>query len=506
VIYVPTGSGKEHQTLFSYDDRHRLTGITQQLCTISSGHSCSSTVPTGSDTYVYDDNDNWTRVNESNGSSSLDRYYCYDALEQLITTRSATGCSSGLLETYAYDDSGNRTAAPSASFTYDGEGQLATCSPSCGASHDTAGRISKLYGWAFEYDGQGRITRACQSSTDCAGNLNELEFTYDGEGHRTQIKQYDSGSGTAVATWDFRYQGDAIVEEKLTDGAHPSGSVVRSYIVDSSGSVMKMAIAAGETGAGTYLVTWNGHGDARALWRINGDGTLTLANSYTYTTWGAPTTTTHNSIPDLGFRFLYVGASGVGWDNIHGLGLAHMGARHYSPAIGRFLQPDPSAQEDNLYEYAGNSPLTFTDPDGLRRVVTGGGRGSFGFGSSNPKGGGGGGGAKAGGGGSPGAGNSKGRFVPNPYGRLGSPAHRARIFQARDRLLAKGAKLVSGGGTPEAKYGGRYPDLVVEWQGQRIAIQVGRVTRGGQPVARERYAITDLRALPDFSHVFYLGY
>jgi hypothetical protein len=183
-----------------------------------------------------------------------------------------------------------------------------------------------------------------------------------------------------------------------------------------------------------------------------------------------------------------------------------MGARHYSPAIGRFLQPDPSAQEDNLYEYAGNSPLTFTDPDGLRRVVTGGGRGSFGFGSSNPKGGGGGGGAKAGGGGSPGAGNSKGRFVPNPYGRLGSPAHRARIFQARDRLLAKGAKLVSGGGTPEAKYGGRYPDLVVEWQGQRIAIQVGRVTRGGQPVARERYAITDLRALPDFSHVFYLGY
>jgi len=351
------------------------------------------------------------------------------------------------------------------------------------------------------------MTRACQSTTDCAGTYNELEFTYDGEGHRTQIKKYDSGSGTAVATCDFRYQGDAIVEEKLTDAAHPSGAVVRSYIVDSSGAATKMAIAAGETGAGTYLVTWNGHGDALALWKINGDGTLTLANSFAYTTWGAPTTSTHNSIPDLGFRFLYVGSSGVAWDSLHGLGLAYMGARHYSPATGRFLQPDPSAQEDNLYEYAANSPLTFTDPDGLRRVVPGGGRGSFGFGSSNPNGGGGGGGGAkvSGGGGGSGASNAK-RFVPNPHGRLGSPAHRARIAQARDRLLAKGARLVSGGGTPEVKYGNRYPDLVIEWQGQRIAIQVGRVTRGGLPVARERYAIADLRALPDFSHVFYLGY
>jgi hypothetical protein len=39
---------------------------------------------------------------------------------------------------------------------------------------------------------------------------------------------YGSDSGTGVATWDVRYQGDAIAEERLTDGAHPSGAVVRS--------------------------------------------------------------------------------------------------------------------------------------------------------------------------------------------------------------------------------------------------------------------------------------
>ena len=79
--------------------------------------------------------------------------------------------------------------------------------------------------------------------------------------------------------------------------------------MDDGGTIVKMVIPAGEPGAGTYLPTWNGHGDATALWRLSddGSGTLTLANSYSYSTWGAPTTATHNGSPDLGFRFLYVG-------------------------------------------------------------------------------------------------------------------------------------------------------------------------------------------------------
>jgi uncharacterized protein RhaS with RHS repeats len=46
------------------------------------------------------------------------------------------------------------------------------------------------------------------------------------------------------------------------------------------------------------------------------------------------------------------------------LGLAYMHARHYSPALGRFLQPDPDGSEANLYAYAANNPVTEIDPDG----------------------------------------------------------------------------------------------------------------------------------------------
>jgi RHS repeat-associated protein len=75
---------------------------------------------------------------------------------------------------------------------------------------------------------------------------------------------------------------------------------------------------------------------------------MRLGELHTYSTWGTPTTATHNSIPDLGFRFTYVGAHDVQWDDAFGLGLLYMHARHYSPSLGRFLQPDPSRLDVNV--------------------------------------------------------------------------------------------------------------------------------------------------------------
>jgi hypothetical protein len=39
-----------------------------------------------------------------------------------------------------------------------------------------------------------------------------------------------------------------------------------------------------------------------------------------------------------------------------------------------------------------------------------------------------------------------------------------------------------------------------------IAIQVGRATKGGRPVWRERAALRELRATGRYRHVFYLKY
>jgi RHS repeat-associated protein len=364
IVYVPTktnGSGEviaEHRSDHAYDSRHRLIAIDDSVCPVTPNtHTCTaSAVVTGSDDYGYDDNDSRIQVVEANGAGTLDRHYCHDALNRLLSTRSAAGCTSGLLEAYTYDDAGNRLTAGATTFTYDAQGQLASCSPSCGTiAHDDTGRTSQWNAWHLTYDGEGRLASACKVSGCASGDM--VTMRYDADGRRVELVTRPNGQ--AAVTTTFRYQGASLAQELV------GGSVTRTYVTDEAGSVVKFCDPDCTGSNPQYLVTWNGHGDALALWRINADGTLTLANSFTYTTWGQPTTATHNGIADKGFRFLYVGRYGVAWDNALSLGLHHMGARHYSPALGRFLQPDPSALEGNLYRYAKNGPVTIVDSAGL---------------------------------------------------------------------------------------------------------------------------------------------
>lgn len=370
-FYLPTGSGREQQSLHTYDERHRLISLTHQLCTISSGHACSAVSALGSTTLSYDDNDNITRDQGSNGAATTDRRYCYDARHQLIYRNTSALCSATAYdESMTYDAAGNRLSYDDRTFSYDSKGRLTACANGgCGTiTYDSAGRISQHGTWYYHYDAEGRLVKLCEDD-GCASTADKVWFTYDGEGQRTRIKTR-SAIGVVV-TRDLRYQSGATVEEHVTDAAHPSGALVRSYAVDESGTIVKVIVPGGEPAAGTYLVTWNAHGDAQALRRLNADGTLTLANSYTYSTWGSPTTNTHNGVTDLGFRFLYAGQYGVEWDDWSGINLHYMQTRHYKHAFGRFLQPDPSDQEQNLYTYVANSPVSAVDPSGLAMSYVG---------------------------------------------------------------------------------------------------------------------------------------
>ncbi|MDQ3691266.1 MAG: hypothetical protein M3406_14790, partial [Chloroflexota bacterium] len=364
--YVPTGNGYELQTLYTYDSRHRLTEVFVRHCMVE-GHTCI-TPPgdvLGHVMYEYDANHNRTVVRES-GSGWADSlpgwFYCYDARNQLVARDTGAACSatSGD-ETYSYDDAGNRLSAAqdgvTETFSYDADGQYT------GAVHDTVGRITEWDNWRFlGYDAEGRLTEVCDLA--CSSGSQRFYFTYDADGRRTKI--VDAAGGVSTTT-ELRYTADGHISAEYTHTCDINGCSVpvltREYVTAESGAIVKMTVPAEEPDAGTYLVSWNGHGDALNLIHV-AKGRATLANSFTYDTWGDSGVTVHNGFGDLGFRFRYVGQFGVQDDTVHGLPLVLMGARHYSPDLGRFIQPDPARLEANHYAYAGDNPVTRADPSG----------------------------------------------------------------------------------------------------------------------------------------------
>jgi RHS repeat-associated protein len=49
-------------------------------------------------------------------------------------------------------------------------------------------------------------------------------------------------------------------------------------------------------------------------------------------------------------------------------GLYYFNARWYDAELGRFVTEDPARDGSNWYEYSGNNPLKYTDPDGRESV------------------------------------------------------------------------------------------------------------------------------------------
>ena len=140
-------------------------------------------------------------------------------------------------------------------------------------------------------------------------------------------------------------------------------------------SVGEFRLAA-DTASGPMYVHAGLEGSVIALTNVLGD----LVERYRYTAFGLLTVldaegeekATPALSPWLYHGRLFEESSGLYW----------MRMRHYSPQLGRFLQPDPAgiAGGINLYAYSNNNPLRYFDPWGLWPApdATGGDDGEYG--------------------------------------------------------------------------------------------------------------------------------
>ena len=311
--------------------------------------------------YGYDDAGDVTAVNEVNATGTTVSQQCfgYDQLQQLTEawtttaascqsapTRAAVGGPDSYWTSYTYTASGSRaTEAKHASagdtlrtYLYPASGQRHTLTSvaTSGASSGTD---------AYTYDAAGNT-----KTRTLAGQPGQT-LTWDNEGHLGSV-----ADTTGTSTYVYDADGNRLV------GKDPGGVTIYlpGFELRQVGTTVTAtryySDLAVRTPSGLTWLASDPHGSNQLA--INAS-TLAVTRRK-FDPFGNPRGATPAWPTSKGF---------VGGTR-DTTGLTHLGAREYEPTTGRFVSADPvldraDPQGMGGYSYAGNNPVTSSDPSGL---------------------------------------------------------------------------------------------------------------------------------------------
>jgi RHS repeat-associated protein len=313
-------------------------------------------------TTTYDNTDAPSAITLKNSASTLQSFTYADSPAGTILSETDAPSSSKTPATYTYDASGRVTSMTSGTgspvnYTYDPSGNLTTLpnGASAASGYDNAGELtsSTLNGTttSYTYDADGQRLKSMQGSATVTSG------TWNGAG---QLTSYASPSATMTAA---TYDGNGLRATATTNGQ--AQAFTWSTVDGSSDLIMdgtNAYIYAGgtapseqvnlATGAITYLIP-DSLGSVRGA--VNSSGSLTGTASYD--AWGNPEATGGlTAITPFGYAGGYTDATG----------LIYLDNRYYDPATGQFTSLDPEVDQTlQPFDYAGDNPVSATDPTGL---------------------------------------------------------------------------------------------------------------------------------------------
>lgn len=322
--------------------------------------------------YTYDDAGNILSQADNTAGVEETQCYRYDYLRRLTDAwtpssrdcatepSSALGGPAPYWTSWEFDAVGNRKTQVehatahgdrTTTYTYPAAHQLASTSTTDSAgsresafTYDAAGNTLTRDGKELGWDAEGRLATNDGSSYVYDADGNRL-IARDGNGKTLYLPGQElryNNSGTKVGTRYYSFGGQTIGQRV--------GSTVTWLINDRQGSA-QVSVA---------------------------ESTQAITRRY-QTPYGSPRGPQPSWSNDKGF---------VGGTN-DPTGLIHLGAREYDPVIGRFISVDPimdlaDPQQWNAYTYANGSPITKSDPSGLRPEC-GGGTGNYTCNNDVPK-------------------------------------------------------------------------------------------------------------------------
>mgnify|MGYP000445100749 CR=1 FL=1 len=269
--------------------------------------------------------------------------FSYDPLDRIDLEAGPAGTRN-----HDFDANGNRTS--------DGAGTTAGFTPS-------TDRLATINGVAVTLDAAGNLT-----------SDGSYQYLWNSLGQLAELRKPDN---TLVASYYYDHQN--LRTRKVTTAAAPQGISKTFYHYDQAGHLIAETTP-GNTPQATYI--WNGdvltgfivHQPARTVYTVQTDHlgspfqVRTLAGQVVWR-WESEAfgKTAPNEDVDGDGQKLTLNLRFPGQYFDRESGLHYNWNRYYSPKLGRYMSPDPIGLSGgmNLYGYANQNPLSYTDPLGL---------------------------------------------------------------------------------------------------------------------------------------------